>query len=115
LANSKHQSTARPVAPELREHSGVTLVGKQWTGIGGFSIDKDSQPRAEFNVKVLKKDQEITTAKTDADGFFLIRLQPGGPYKIRLYDPNTNELVASAKVQELAKHQFVRVRWKNRK
>ena len=99
---------------DLDNTNGVILVGNKLTGIGGFVWDENNTPRVGFNVRVLQDKKQVGTAQTDANGFFLVRVPAGGPYVVQLRDPNTNELLATANVKELAKNQFQRVKWKNR-
>lgn len=116
LTNVKgSQVLGNPQLPaNLESNVGAILVGNRLMGVGGFVLDAHGKPRVGYSVRVLDKKQEVGAAQTDANGFFLIRLKAGGPYKVQLREPDTNTLLATADITTLAKKEFVRPNWKPR-
>jgi hypothetical protein len=95
----------------LPDNVGIQIVGNKLRGVGGFALDELGNPRVGYEVRVRSKQQDVATSQTDENGYFLLRLPPGGPYKLQLRDPNTHQNIAFAQVNELSKDQFAPIRW----
>ncbi|MBI4672360.1 MAG: hypothetical protein HY741_11945 [Chloroflexi bacterium] len=107
-------SNAQLPAP-LRDTTGIALVGNRLRGIGGFVFDDALEPRVGWIVRVKQAQKKIGETKTDANGFFVVRVPVGGPYTVQLIDPATNDVLATAEVDAVGKKQFVKVNFNQRK
>jgi peptide/nickel transport system substrate-binding protein len=90
-----------------------TGVGQKVTAIGGFVLDVNALPKSGLKVQVYDGDMFLGESPiTPSDGFYFLKIPPGGPYTVKLFNPTTGNVIKSSSIS-VEKYEYRQVDFLN--
>jgi len=90
-----------------------TGVSQKVTAIGGFVLDVNALPKSGLKVQAYDGDMFLGESSiTPSDGFYFLKIPPGGPYTVKLFNPTTGNVIKSSSIS-VEKYEYRQVDFLN--